>query len=62
MDKFKKETVIGFTGYDINAKCVHNKHRSKDAKLVKRMARRKNKENLKNLLTNKTIEDIIRER
>lgn len=27
MEKFKKETVIGFTGYDINAKCVHNKHR-----------------------------------
>lgn len=43
MDKFKKETVIGFTVYDINAKCVHSKHRSKDAKMVKRMARRKTK-------------------
>lgn len=31
-DTYKRETVVGFTCYDINAKCVHNKHRAKDAK------------------------------
>lgn len=52
MDAFKRETVVGFTCYDINAKCVHSKHRHKDSKMVKRMARRKFKNNLKKCLTN----------
>lgn len=52
MDAFKRETVVGFTCYDINAKCVHNKHRNKDAKMIKRMARRKFKEKLKKILDN----------
>lgn len=50
MDKFKRETAIGFTVYDINTKCVHNKHRSKDAKMVKRMARRKKQRKFKKLV------------
>lgn len=52
MDNFKRETLVGFTCYDINSKCVYNKNRAKDAKMIKRMARRKNKENLKKLLDN----------
>lgn len=47
MDNFKKETVVGYTCYDINAKCVRNKNRSKDAKMVKRSARRKNRQLLR---------------
>lgn len=52
MDDFKRETSVGFDSYDINAKYVYNRNRAKDAKMVKRMARRKNKENLKKLLDN----------
>ena len=52
MDDFKRETVVGFTCFDINAKCVHNKHRAKDAHMIKRIARRKNREKLKKVLTN----------
>lgn len=49
-DEFKRETVIDFTVWDINAKCVYNKHRAKDAKMCKRKARRKNKIKLKKSL------------
>lgn len=52
MDDFKRETVVGFTCFDINAKCAHSKHRAKDARMIKRIARRKNREKLKKLLTN----------
>lgn len=51
MDAFKKETVVGFTCFDINAKCVRNKNRAKDARMIKRMARRNFKQNLKKVLT-----------
>ena len=51
---FKRETVIGFTSLDINAKCVQNKHRAKDATIIKKMARRKNKQKLKKMLDNPT--------
>ena len=52
MDAFKRETVVGYTCYDINAKCVHNKHRHKDGQMIKRTARRKFKEKLKKMLDN----------
>lgn len=42
-DEFKRETMVDFTCWDINSKWVYNKHRSKDAKMCKRKARRKNK-------------------
>lgn len=51
MDPFKKETMIGFTAWDINAKCVHNRNRHKNAQMVKRNARRKFKNSLKKVLT-----------
>lgn len=41
MDNFKKETAVGFTVWNINAKCVHSKHRAKDARMVKRTAAEK---------------------
>ena len=47
MDDFKKETVKGYTKYDINASCVNSKNRAKDAHMIKRTARRKNKSLLK---------------
>lgn len=53
-DEFKRETVIGFTSLDINAKCVRNKHRAKDATIIKKMSRRKNKQKLKKMLDNPT--------
>ena len=59
MDAFKKETVVGFTCYDINSKCVKNKHRAKDAKMIKRIARRNFKKYLKKVLTNSQECDTI---
>lgn len=56
MDAFKRETMVGFTCFDINAKCVSNRNRAKDARMIKRMARRKNKEKLKKVLDNLSIE------
>lgn len=55
-DAYKRETVVGFTCYDINAKCVHNKHRAKDARMIIRIARRKNKIKLKIMLDNSDFE------
>lgn len=56
MDDFKKETVVDYTCYDINAKCVKNRHRHKDAQMCKRKARRKNKEKLKKVVDNPSQE------
>ena len=50
MDDFKKETVVGYTELDLNTKCVQNKNRHKDTQIVKRSARRKRKQNLRNVL------------
>lgn len=55
-DAYKRETVVGFTCYDINAKCVHNKHKAKDARMIIRIARRKNKIKLKIMLDNSDFE------
>ena len=54
MDVFKRETVVGCTVWDINAKCVHNKNKAKNYRRVVRSARRKNRENLKKMLDNLT--------
>lgn len=59
MDAFKRETMIGFTVWDINAKCVHSRNRHKDAQMIKRIARRKFKISLKKALTNPQVDDIM---
>jgi hypothetical protein len=52
-DVFKRETMKGFDVWDIrHLKYFYNKHRSKDAHMVKRAARRKNKEKLRNYIDN----------
>jgi len=51
-DEFKRETMVGFTVWDLNAKCVMVKNRKKTAQMVKRSARRKLKNNLKKSLDN----------
>ena len=56
MDAYKRETVVGFTCWDLNTKYVHSKSRRKDAKMVIRSARRKNKNKLKKVLDN--LEEI----
>lgn len=50
MDDFKKETVVGFTCFDINAKCCHSRYRNQNAHMIKRQARRKMKKDLKKIL------------
>ena len=50
MDDFKRETMVGYTSYDINSKCVRNRNRAKDAKMVKKTARRKAKQKIKEML------------
>ncbi len=57
-DAYKRETVVGFTCWDINSKWVHNKNRHHDAKMVIRSARRKNKEKIKNMLDSLEV-DVI---
>lgn len=59
MDAFKRETVVGFTCYDINSKWVRNKHRAKDARMIKRIARRNFRKKLKKVLTNSNECDTI---
>lgn len=54
MDAFKRETVNDYTSWDLNCRsiCPHNTRDNKLEKKIKRRARRKNKENLKKVLTN----------
>lgn len=59
MDAFKRETVVGFTCYDINSKWVRSKHRAKDARMIKRIARRNFKKYLNKVLTNSNEYDTI---
>ena len=49
MDDFKKETVKGYTSWDLNCRniCSHNKYSNKLEKQIKRKARRISKQNLK---------------
>lgn len=52
MDIMKKETVVDYTSWDLNTKCVKVKNRQKLEAKLKRKARRKNKENLRKILDN----------
>lgn len=51
MDAYKRETVVGFTYWNINLRYGRTKSKHKDAKMVIRSARRKNKNKLKKYLT-----------
>ncbi len=59
MDDMKKETVIDYTAWDLNAKCVQVKNRQNLEAKLKRKARRKNKNSLKKVLTESDNNDII---
>ena len=52
MDIMKRETIIDYTSWDLNTKCVKVKNRQKLEAKLKRKARRKNKENLRKILDN----------
>ena len=58
MDAFKRETMIGFTVWDINAdkRIYKSRSRHKDAARVKRNARRKYRRGLKKVLDNESAE------
>lgn len=59
MDDMKKETVVDYTAWDLNAKCVQVKNRQNLEAKLKRKARRKNKNSLKKVLTESDNNDII---
>lgn len=50
-DYFKRLTVVEYTAYDLNCRAVvpHTKNRNKTEKIIKRKARRKDKNFLKTL-------------
>ena len=48
-DAYKRETVVGFTVWDVNCKYVKSKSKHKDAKREIRSARRKAKLALKSI-------------
>ena len=55
MDDFKKATARDYTTWDLNCRsiCPHDKYDNRFEKKIKRKARRKNNQELKNyLLTN----------
>lgn len=58
MDAFKRETMVGYTAWDINVdKSIYkSRSRHKDAARVKRNARRKYRRELKKVLDNSTEE------
>ena len=51
-DYFKRLTVVRYTSWDLNCRSTvpHNKARNKTEKMIKRCARRKDKEFLKKIL------------
>ena len=51
-DAYKRETIVGFTCWDLNSKWVRPKSKHKDAKREIRKARRKAKQNLIKEVTN----------
>ncbi len=59
MDAMKRETVVDYTAWDLNAKCVQVKNRQNLEAKLKRKARRKNKNSLKKVLTEPDNSDII---
>jgi len=54
MDAFKKETVAGYTYWDLNCRGIvpHTPQRNQIERAIKRTARRKNKKELKKVLDN----------
>lgn len=58
MDAFKRETMVGYTAWDINVdKSIYkSRSRHKDAARVKRNARRKYRRELKKILDNESAE------
>ncbi len=50
MDAFKRETMIDYTSWDLNSKCVIVKNRHNLTQKIKRKARRKNRAELRNIL------------
>lgn len=58
MDAFKRETMVGYTVWDINVdKSIYkSRSRHKDAARVKRNARRKYRRKLKKVLDNESAE------
>ena len=58
MDAFKRETIVEYTVWDINAdkRFYKSKSRHKDAARVKRNARRKYRRKLKKVLDNESAE------
>lgn len=58
MDAFKRETIVGYTVWDINAdkRFYKSRSRHKDAARVKRNARRKYRRKLKKVLDNESAE------
>lgn len=51
-DTYKRETIVGFTCWDLNSKWVRPKSKHKDAKREIRRARRKAKQNLMKEVSN----------
>lgn len=58
-DAYKRETIVGFTCWDLNSKWVQPSSKHKDAKREIRRARRKAKKDLKKDLINAIENDII---
>jgi len=58
MDAFKRETMVGYTVWEINAdkRFYKSRSRHKDAARVKRNARRKYRRELKKVLDNESAE------
>lgn len=59
MDAFKRETMVDYTSWDLNAKCVKNNNELK--RKFKRKARRKFKKSLDILLKEEYNKDTIKE-
>ena len=53
-DYFKRLTFVEYTAWDLNCRSIipHTKARNKTEKIIKRKARRKDKNNLKKMLDN----------
>ena len=58
MDSFKRETMVGYTAWDINVdKSIYkSRSRHKDAARIKKNARRKYRRELKKVLDNESAE------
>lgn len=57
MDNFKRETVAGYTFWDLNCRGIvpHTPQRNQIERAIKRTARRKYKQKMKRVLDNEAI-------